>query len=89
MDHRHAELVDEGAQVGGEVAAEIAVHGREGLVEEDDARVHGEGPRQRDALRFAAGERRRAARGEVGDAEARQQLRARALRGGVAERSMP
>ena len=74
VDERRAELALDRAQLQLHVLAELEVERRERLVEQQDARLGGQRPRQRRALDLAAGQLGRPTRAETLEPDEREQL---------------
>ena len=71
---RHGQGVVQVAQPQAQLGAHLGVEGAEGLVEEQDLGLDGQGPGQGHALALAARELRRVALAEVGQADQLEQL---------------
>src|SRR5262245_12798027 len=67
LKDRNGNLGGEASKIREKLCAKLAVHRREGFVEKDDARLSCKRPRERDALRFAAGKRTRLAIAKMHD----------------------
>ena len=91
VDGGDSGVTGQGGDLDAQLVASVGVEVREGLVEEHQAHLRGQGPRQRHALLLAAGELVGVALGQVGDADAFEQIGHATLllrpgQGGVAQR---